>query len=150
MPMNIEIKQESPSISAEFCTLLRQYNRLDSVLVASFSTIAMNDFRAACPEVATSLVADEVRTYFYRYLGWVGQTYSTPGAAVQVPEHRSGFHILKPRFVRASHGRGMEVHAWTINDPNDMQRMLDLGVDGIITDRPDLLLDLLQRRASAE
>lgn len=144
-PMNIEIKQESPSIAASFCDMLRTYERTDLTLVASFSTLAMNDFRAACPEVATSLVSDEMRNYFYRYLAWLGQTFSPPGEAAQVPEYNSGYHILTPRFVRASHQRGMEVHAWTINEADDLQRMIDLGVDGIITDRPDLLLELLGR-----
>ncbi len=145
MPMNIEIKQETPSIVQPFCDMLRRHQRTDLTLVASFSQAAMEQFRATCPEVATSLAADEVRSFFYRYLAFAGQTYAPPASAVQVPEFRSGFHILTPRFVQASQRRNLNVHAWTINDPHDMQRMLNLGVDGIITDRPDLLLDLLNR-----
>jgi glycerophosphoryl diester phosphodiesterase len=62
-----------------------------------------------------------------------------------VPEYRSGLHVITPRFVDAAHRRKLQVHAWTINEVGDMQRMLDLGVDGIITDYPDQLLELLGR-----
>ena len=72
-------------------------------------------------------------------------TYSPPAEAVQVPEYRSGLHVLAPRFINAAHNRSLEVHAWTINEENDMQRMIALGVDGIITDYPDRLLALLGR-----
>jgi glycerophosphoryl diester phosphodiesterase len=72
-------------------------------------------------------------------------SYSPPAQAVQAPEYRSGIHILTPRFIKDAHSRGMDVHVWTVNDAEDMQRMIDLGVDGIITDRPDILLDLLGR-----
>ncbi|MCA9871753.1 MAG: glycerophosphodiester phosphodiesterase, partial [Anaerolineae bacterium] len=73
-----------------------------------------------------------------------GGTYSPPAAAVQVPEKRAGLRVLTAGFVDDAHKRGMDVHAWTINEVDDMQRMIDLGVDGIITDRPDLLMELLQ------
>jgi glycerophosphoryl diester phosphodiesterase len=53
--------------------------------------------------------------------------------------------VLTRRFVDAAHNRNLEVHAWTINDEEDMERMIALGVDGIITDYPDRLLDLLGR-----
>lgn len=145
MLMNIEIKQVQPSIAQPLCDLIRQRGKQNEVLVASFRQQAMDDFRAACPEVATSLVEDEVRPFFYRYLAYAAATYSPAGHAVQVPERASGFHILTSRFVRAAHNRNMHVHAWTINETADMQRLLDLGLDGIITDRPDRLLALLGR-----
>ncbi len=144
-PMNIEIKQESPSIGMPFCDLIRQYRMTDNVLVASFSQRTMDDFRRQCPEVTTSLTADETASYFYRHLLLVSETYSPPAAVVQVPEERSGFHILTSRFVTGAHARTLQVHAWTINEEADMQRMIDLGVDGIITDNPSRLLALLGR-----
>ena len=77
-------------------------------------------------------------------LGLAG-SYSPPGQAVQVPEYRSGLHVLTDGFVKDSQKRNMDVHAWTINEVEDMQRMIDLGVDGIITDYPDRLLPVLSR-----
>jgi glycerophosphoryl diester phosphodiesterase len=62
-----------------------------------------------------------------------------------VPEYRSGLHVLTRRFVDAAHNRNLQVHAWTINEQDDMRRLIGLGVDGIITDYPDRLLQLLGR-----
>ena len=62
-----------------------------------------------------------------------------------MPETRSGLRVLTPRFLEAAHSSGLEVHAWTINDVGDMQRFLDLGVDGLITDYPDRLMAVLGR-----
>lgn len=60
--------------------------------------------------------------------------------AVQVPERHSGVRVVTPGFVRAAHRYGVEVHVWTINEPHDMRRLWEAGVDGIVTDRADLAL----------
>lgn len=145
MPMNIEIKQADPPIGTLFCDLLRRYNKTDRTLVASFSQSAMDDFRAVCPGVVTSATEAEVRTMFYYHLA-LGTIFYRPPAgvsAVQVPEEGGGFHILTNRFVAGAHSKGLEAHAWTINEPEAMQRVLDRGVDGVITDYPDRLIGLL-------
>lgn len=144
MPMNIEIKLvETIPIVEPFCQMIRQYGKQDQILVASFHEDAMAEFRAACPEVATSASQNEVINFFARHFVGLAGSYSPDAQAVQVPEYRSGIHILTPRFVSDAHDRGMDVHVWTVNESEDMQRMIDLGVDGIITDRPDILLKLL-------
>jgi len=66
--------------------------------------------------------------------------------AVQVPESASVLRVVTPHFVRAVHSVGVEVHVWTVNDPAIMGRLLDIGVDGIVTDRPDLAAALITRR----
>ena len=68
-----------------------------------------------------------------------------PVAALQLPERWYGLPILTPRLIRAAHADGLQVHAWTINEPVAMRRLLDRGLDGIITDRPDLLVEMLGR-----
>ncbi|MGD8792097.1 MAG: glycerophosphodiester phosphodiesterase [Anaerolineae bacterium] len=145
MAMNIEIKQAEPSIAAPLCRLIREYGMADRVLVVSFHDEATEEFRQACPEVTTGTTQNEVIALFA--LGKVlGEgVYSPAGGAVQVPEYRSGLHVITPRLVDAAHHRNLQVHAWTINDEEEMRRMIDLGVDGIITDYPDRLLQLLGR-----
>lgn len=146
MPMNIEIKRvDNLPVAEPFCQMIRQYNMQDLVLVASFHEDLMGEFRAICPEVATSATQNEVINFFARHFVGLAASYSPPAQAVQIPEYRSGIHILTPRFIEDAHSRGMDVHVWTINEAEDMQRMIDLGVDGIITDRPDILLELLGR-----
>ena len=66
--------------------------------------------------------------------------------AVQVPERAGALRIVTPRFVAMMHRAGVEVHVWTINDPLDMIRLLDLGVDGLVTDRTDLAVAAITRR----
>ncbi|MBZ6372977.1 MAG: glycerophosphodiester phosphodiesterase [Microbacterium hominis] len=66
--------------------------------------------------------------------------------AVQVPERRGALRIVTPRLVRAAHVAGVEVHVWTVNDPAAMTRLLDLGVDGLVSDRADLALRAVAAR----
>lgn len=143
IPMNIEIKQAEPGMHAQLCALIRQYGRQESVLVASFHTQAMLSFRQDCPEVATSMPEDEVRPFVYLNLGFLGSFYRPKANAIQVPEESSGITIITPRFIRASHGRGLRVEAWTINEKDDMRRFIQMGIDGIITDYPDRLIEVL-------
>ena len=147
MKFNIEIKQIEPSIASSLCEALRAHDLTDRALIASFHPTAMNEFRAACPEVATSMVEDEIRPFFILNTIFLGALYNPPGAAFQVPEYSGSLHVLTPRFVRGAHGNNVAVHPWTIDDPTDMARFLAMGVDGIITDRPDLMLELLRTPA---
>ena len=66
--------------------------------------------------------------------------------ALQVPVSYGALTVVTPGFVRRAHRHGLQVHVWTINDPAEMHRLLDLGVDGIVTDRADLLKEVLQER----
>jgi glycerophosphoryl diester phosphodiesterase len=148
MRFNIEIKQREPSIAESLCELLRRHDLTERTLVASFHGQAMTEFRAACPEVATSMVEDEIRPFYILNLLFLGSLFSPPGEAFQVPEYSGERHVLTPRFVRAAQGNGIAVHPWTIDDPADMRRFLDMGVDGIITDRPDVMLQVLEEMAT--
>ncbi|HVX08673.1 glycerophosphodiester phosphodiesterase family protein [Humibacter sp.] len=65
--------------------------------------------------------------------------------AVQVPRRRSGLTVVSPAYLRAVHDAGREVHVWTVNDPEEMAELVRLGVEGIVTDRCDLLVDVLER-----
>ncbi|MDX1614723.1 MAG: glycerophosphodiester phosphodiesterase [Candidatus Promineifilaceae bacterium] len=141
---NIEIKQAQPSITAPFCTKIREYGLSEQVLVGSFHDEALQEFRQVCPEVATSTGQNEVIVFFALQLLFLDDVYSPAAEALQVPETRSGLRVLSPRFVRAAHSRNLDVHAWTINDTADMRRLLELGLDGIITDYPDRLLAVLE------
>ncbi|MDF2992415.1 MAG: glycerophosphoryl diester phosphodiesterase [Microbacterium sp.] len=66
--------------------------------------------------------------------------------ALQVPERHGRVRVVSPRLIRAAHAAGVEVHVWTVNEEADMTRLLDLGVDGLVTDRADAALDLVNRR----
>jgi glycerophosphoryl diester phosphodiesterase len=144
--LNIEIKQVEPSIVQPLCDLIRDHGMTKQVLIASFDQDTVRHFREVCPEVATTAGEDEVRVLYGLSFVYLGNLYNPSAEAVQVPEHSGSIHVLIARFVRAAQGQNLDVHVWTVNEVADMQRMLDLGVDGIITDYPDRLLDLLGRQ----
>jgi glycerophosphoryl diester phosphodiesterase len=145
VPMNIEIKQQEPSIVEPFCDLIRRHGREHAVLVASFHPDTMETFRRTCPEVATSGTEREIRPFYVLNQVGLATVYRSPAEAFQVPEYSGGLHVVTAPFVRAAHDRNVQVHVWTVNETDDMERLLALGVDGIITDRPDRLLALLGR-----
>lgn len=141
----IEIKQTDPEATAEaFCGLMRRYQVEDQVLVSSFRQANMDAFRQECPEVATSATEGEVRLFYVLYRLWLIDVLSPTYHALQVPEASGGIHLLTPGFVRAAERRGLSVIPWTINETEDLQRILALGVDGINTDNPDRLLALVR------
>lgn len=67
-------------------------------------------------------------------------------ACAQVPVHKGRIRVTDPRFLRAAHRRGLAVHIWTIDDEAEMERLLDMGVDGIMSDNPTVLKEVLVRR----
>ena len=73
----------------------------------------------------------------------LGRLYTPRVDALQVPEEWSGLLVLTPRFVKEAHARNIPIHVWTVDDPDDMRRLLEWGVDGIQSDRPDLLAEVL-------
>ncbi len=80
--------------------------------------------------------------------GWHVPLAKPPFRVVQVPPRFRGAAVVTPRFVQAAHARAVQVHVWTVDDPAEMDRLLDMGVDGLMTDRPRLLRSVLQRRGA--
>ncbi|GGK11010.1 glycerophosphoryl diester phosphodiesterase [Deinococcus malanensis] len=142
-PMIIELKQERPSMARPFCQALRAARATHRVIAASFSDVALREFRTACPEVMTSMTARELRPLVLLSKVGLARLGRLPGRSAQVPVRAGGITVVTPAFVRAMHTRGVAVQVWTINDEAEMRRLVRMGVDGIITDRPDLLKKVL-------
>lgn len=143
--MTIEIKKSNASMVKPFCELIRKYDMQDKVLVASFYDDKMKEFRAECPEVATSSAKNETTVFVLLSKAFLAGFYSPNFLSLQVPQESGGITVMTESFVKASHSRGLAVEVWTINDEETMQKLIDWGVDGIITDRPDLMMKLLGR-----
>lgn len=146
MPMVIEIKQAEPSVVKPFGELLRRFNRANITIVPSSHPQVINEFRTQFPEFATAGVESEILTFFILNKALLGRLYPPRMEAFQVPERSGNLTVVTPRFVRVAQSNGVAVHVWTVNETEDMRRILNAGVDGIMTDRPDLLLELLGRR----
>ncbi|HEX8150596.1 MAG TPA: glycerophosphodiester phosphodiesterase [Pyrinomonadaceae bacterium] len=147
MRFNIEPKQAAPSLAAPLCRLIREHGMADKVLIASFSGGTLAEFRRECPEVATSAATGEVASFLTLHGAGLAASYSPAMQALQVPEYAGGLRVLTHDFVKAAHGRNLRVHAWTVNAEGDMRRLVEMGVDGIMTDYPDRLLKVLGRAA---
>jgi glycerophosphoryl diester phosphodiesterase len=142
---NIDVKADDgvdPTVSA-----VRRTGAEDRVLLASFSDARVARLRRAMgPAVATSLGSRAVASL------WAGSRVGAPrwrvpgAAAVQVPPRHSRVRLVDRRFVRHAHRFGLHVHVWTIDDPAEMTELLDLGVDGIMTDRIEVLREVYQAR----
>ena len=142
----IEIKPEEPGTSRALCDLVREYALQARVMVGSFHLTALERFRELCPEVATSMAESEVETLVYLHKIGLANLAPLNGSALQMPLEAAGIRILTRSLIKAAHGRGLAVHAWTINDPEVMERLIGLGIDGLITDYPDRALKVLGRK----
>ena len=143
----IEIKLTRNPIDKPLCDLIRQHNMQDKVLVASFHDEAMQSFRAACPEVATSASRGEVTAFVLLGKVFLSGLIVPDYEAIQPPydpEDSMNIPIMTKRFIREAHAKNIAVEPWTVNDPELMRQYIEWGVDGIITDRPDLMLEVLE------
>jgi glycerophosphoryl diester phosphodiesterase len=126
---------------------LRRTGTVERVCVGSFADTRLRRIRAAAgPALATSLGPREVLSLRAESLRASRGRRVPDVPCVQVPPRLGPVAIVDERFVAAAHRRGLQVHTWTINDRAEMIRLLDLGVDGIMTDRADLLRDVLLDR----
>lgn len=122
-------------------------NAVDRVLFASFSEARRTRAAELLPGVATSvgtagmlrIISAQLRRSAHRERRW--RAAAVGAVAVQVPRSLRGVRIVTPAFISAAHAAGLEVHVWTINDPEEMRELRVMGVDGIVTDRSDLALE---------
>lgn len=148
---NIDLKEAR--VVAPFVDVIRGLGAHHRVLVASFDEASRSAAIAALPGVVSSatpghIIEGRVRSW----LGLSGAAWALPPEirALQVPPTHRGLAIVTPSFLRMAHSKGLEVHVWTINEVRVMERFLDMGVDGLVTDRADLAVELISaRRAKA-
>jgi glycerophosphoryl diester phosphodiesterase len=125
--------------------LLLRMGAVGRVGIGSFSDRRLADMRKLCgPKLCTSLGPKGIARLMAagRHVP-VGRM---AAACAQVPTHQGRVTIVDERFVEVAHRRDMQVHVWTVDDPAEMHRLIDLGVDGIMTDRPLVLKEVLESR----
>lgn len=143
----IEIKLTENPIHQPLCDLIREYAMQDKVVIASFHDEAMQNFRSACPEVATSASRGEVTRFVIFGKLFLGGLVAPSYQSIQPPydpEESYNIPIMTKRFIREAHAKNIAVEPWTVNDPGLMRQYIEWGVDGIITDRPDLMVKILR------
>jgi glycerophosphoryl diester phosphodiesterase len=142
----IEIKLTQNPIDRPLCDLIRRENMEDKVIIASFHDEAMQNFRDACPEVATSASRAEVTKFVLLGKVFLSGLIVPEYEVIQPPfdpEDSMNIPIMTKRFIRESHAKNIAVEPWTVDDPELMKQYIEWGVDGIMTDRPDLMIQAL-------
>jgi glycerophosphoryl diester phosphodiesterase len=142
--LNLDIKQKEPPLVEALATFIEEQGAHDRTLAGSFHDRILKEFRQLTGgRVATSAASREARLFWLanrlRLTRFLRPAYD----ALQVPARQGSLPVVDRRFVQAAHRLGIQVHVWTVDEREEMHRLLNLGVDGLMSDRPDLLLDVL-------
>ena len=150
--IEIEIKDDNPperikEIASKLWDLIVEYQMEEKILIGSFDQDILNTFdRYAKGRVALSAGRQEVKNFVVTHKFLLRNLYVPHVDAFQVPVEDSGFDLTDQRLIDGAHRLGMEIHYWTIDDPDTMEKLIDSGADGILTNRPDLLLNLIEEK----
>lgn len=137
--VNIDCKADT-AVDA-LVAALKRTNALPRVCVGAFSDLRIRKLRAILgPELCSALGPGGVVQLRF------GRMSKTNARTAQVPVSQGPLRVVTPGFIERAHRLGMHVHVWTIDDPAEIARLLDMGVDGIMTDRPRVLRDVLEQR----
>jgi|TARA_B110000879_G_scaffold27067_1_gene36685 glycerophosphoryl diester phosphodiesterase len=135
----IELKPKDGEAGRHLCQLVKEYGLLNQVIVGSFHSSVLRLFRQQCPEIPTSLGEEEVLKMVV--LNWfgLGHHYDSPGYSVQLPLEQYGIRVFSKSLLETARELNLKLDVWTVNNVQEMADLIKIGVDGIITDRPDLL-----------
>ena len=147
LPWIVEIKGERPDVAVRVVRLLRDLKALDRVVIGAFSQAVLDAVRTLAPRLPTGASSLEARAavrraYFRLPIG------RARFDVLQVPYRAHGREVFGEPLVRLARRAGTPVHAWVIDEPNDMKRLLQWGVTGLISDRPDLALEAVRTPAA--
>jgi glycerophosphoryl diester phosphodiesterase len=142
----IELKPQDDDTGYFLCQLIKEHKLNKQVIVGSFHAPVLRRFRQKCPEIPTSLGEQEV--FWLVALNWIGlgHLYNPPGYSVQIPLEQSGIRIVSRSLIETARDLNLRLDVWTVNNVQEMTQLVNLGVDGIITDRPDLLDRVVKNR----
>jgi len=137
----IDLKTDEVALPA--MKVIENLNAFDRICIASFSSNRLQKVRKKFPDTCLSMGPKEILKLLLASFGLYNKTIY--GDCLQVPIYHYGIKLVTRRFVKYVQSIGLKIHVWTINDENTMRKLIDLGVDGIITDRPKLLKEVLSK-----
>jgi glycerophosphoryl diester phosphodiesterase len=146
--INVDVKAD-PAVGPVL-DVLRGMNAWDRVCLASFSEERLNRLRREGGDRLLTGIGSRSAVAL-RMRAWAPWLLARPpvrGAVAQLPRQHGRMRVVDAGLVRYAHQRGIEVHVWTIDSSSEMSELLDLGVDGLMTDRPDVLRDVLRARGA--
>jgi glycerophosphoryl diester phosphodiesterase len=145
-PIIIELKMDAPELAHATLDVVRSAGALDRVCLGSSAWRVLREARRLEPAVVTSAAREEVRWALYRsWCRWpLGPDARVGYQGYQVPEWAGRTRVVSHRFVDRAHRVGLGVHVWTVDAEADARRLIGWGVDGLITDRPDVIVPLVR------
>jgi glycerophosphoryl diester phosphodiesterase len=144
----IEMKEDSATLGEAVASDVRAAGAVNRVCAAGYGINAVRAARRSLPDMASSASLLEVRRALHRtWVCWPLRSCAWQG--YQVPEMAGRLRVVSPRFVRYAHEAGLRVQVWTVDTESDMLRLLDWGVDALISNRPDLAVEVRDRWVSA-
>ncbi|SEQ55898.1 glycerophosphodiester phosphodiesterase [Piscibacillus halophilus] len=152
MKYMLEIKHTNPpqlygDIALKLWDLIQEYDMEDKVLVSSFDQEIIDEFNEhAEGRVALGTGEQSAFNFVITNKLWVRNFFKPNGHAIQFPVRNKFFNFFTEEIIEGAQRLGMDIHYWTINDEETMRELIDAGVDGIITDRPDMLIDILEEK----
>jgi glycerophosphoryl diester phosphodiesterase len=146
-PMMVEIKNREESGKAaaeELWKLIQLHNFQDKMMVVAFDDATLNYFQEISNNtILISTSEEETKDFVFSSLFAMDYAYSPKASAVAIPTENSGIDLTPKRIIKAAHRRNMAVHYWTIDEKADMKLLIQNGADGLITDRLDLMHEVL-------
>lgn len=149
--LNLDLKDDlgdGGSMEYALGEALRASDRTERTIVASFLFEPLQRFREAFPEFATAATPEEALGFYQSFLNGERPD-EVPFVALQIPASYGGIEYIDSRFVDFAHECGVALHVWTINEESQMEWLVEMGVDGVISDRPSVLGGVLERRGVA-
>lgn len=142
MPLIIELKNNDLAAARAMCEVIRRTGHQQRVIVSTFHKRVIDEFRRICPEVTTGAAMGDAILFYAAQLLGLEKLLRPAYQTMQLPLRYFGLPVIGPRFLRAAHALGLHVSVWTINEPGQMAHLTRLGVDGIVTDRPDIMKNI--------
>jgi len=145
--INLEVKQAQPSIAEEVVRIVRRAQATRRVLLAAEQDSVMAELRLLDPGTAIGLSRGDVLAFYKALDEGELRSLEPPGHALQIPPSFLERPLVTRESVEAAHALGLFVHVWTVNEPSEMERLLELGVDGLMSDFPARLGAAARARA---
>lgn len=142
---SVIVDMKTDGLAGPLAALIDDLGVHDRMIVGSFHDARLAEFREITDD-RVPVSSGPALARLWVLSSRVGRGAGGDVSALQLPTHMRGVRVVDEKLVTAAHAAGLHVHVWTVNEPREMTRLLDMGVDGLVTDRPDLLKDVLIER----
>ncbi|MGD2102028.1 MAG: glycerophosphodiester phosphodiesterase [Acidimicrobiia bacterium] len=142
---SLVLDMKTDGLAGPLAALVDDLNAYERLIVGSFSDERLTEFREIT-DGRVPVSSGSALSRLWVLASRVGRGVAGDASALQLPTHMRGVRVIDEKLVDAAHDAGLQVHVWTVNERSEMSRLLEMGVDGLVTDRPDILKELLTER----